>query len=528
VDENPPCIWISFASTRLAVFENAGKVQVPLIRTGNINLPARVFYETKDGTALGGEDFKAVSGWLEFPAMETAAQIEIVIIDDKSYENSEDFFVHLSQPEVVTKDPNLRAEVGERNIAQITIIDDDDAGMLCFETDVMTVHPPALDDLDLQIKVRRMGGGCGRVTMKYAFEGGSAIQPRDFHGEDGQLVFGHGEMEGYITVTIKAVPRYDVVDQFRIKISDPTGGACLDATKDGGADKNILTVMIVADSKSKDAIDRIKSMMANKWSKSQVGHHNWATQFKDAFYVNGGGEDEDDPSPPTIADYVAHCITVPWKLLFALVPPTDFCGGWVCFFCSLVMIGIVTMLIGEMASLLGCVMCLPDDITAITFVALGTSLPDTFASKASAEQDPHADASVGNVTGSNCVNVFLGLGLPWMIAAFKWRATESDPVWDEKYQYDEGLDWLGPKGSRKIGFVVEAGSLGFSVAVFSSCAVITIGMLALRRKFCGGELGGSARAKWGSVAVLIFLWLLYIGLSAWQSISSTGGMNCPR
>lgn len=28
-----------------------------------------------------------------------------------------------------------------------------------------------------------------------------------------------------------------------------------------------------------------------------------------------------------------------------------------------------------------------------------------------------ADNSVGNVTGSNSVNVFLGLGLPWTLAA---------------------------------------------------------------------------------------------------------------
>ena len=30
-----------------------------------------------------------------------------------------------------------------------------------------------------------------------------------------------------------------------------------------------------------------------------------------------------------------------------------------------------------------------------------------------ARQDRYADASIGNVTGSNSVNVFLGIGLPW-------------------------------------------------------------------------------------------------------------------
>lgn len=42
---------------------------------------------------------------------------------------------------------------------------------------------------------------------------------------------------------------------------------------------------------------------------------------------------------------------------------------------------------------------------------------DTFASKVAACQDKYADASVGNVTGSNAVNVFLGIGIAWSIAA---------------------------------------------------------------------------------------------------------------
>lgn len=45
------------------------------------------------------------------------------------------------------------------------------------------------------------------------------------------------------------------------------------------------------------------------------------------------------------------------------------------------------------------------------------SFLDTFASKVAAIHDKHADASVGNVTGSNAVNVFLGIGVAWSIAA---------------------------------------------------------------------------------------------------------------
>jgi solute carrier family 8 (sodium/calcium exchanger) len=89
----------------------------------------------------------------------------------------------------------------------------------------------------------------------------------------------------------------------------------------------------------------------------------------------------------------------------------------------LIMIGVVTAFIGDLASLLGCTIGVPDGITAITLVALGTSLPDTFASKAAAVQDPYADASVGNVTGSNSVNVFLGIGLSWVVGSLYWDKT---------------------------------------------------------------------------------------------------------
>lgn len=80
-------------------------------------------------------------------------------------------------------------------------------------------------------------------------------------------------------------------------------------------------------------------------------------------------------------------------------------------------IGLLTAVIGDMASIFGCLVGLDDTVTAITFVALGTSLPDLFASRTAAMNEKHADNAIGNITGSNSVNVFLGLGLPWLIAS---------------------------------------------------------------------------------------------------------------
>lgn len=84
------------------------------------------------------------------------------------------------------------------------------------------------------------------------------------------------------------------------------------------------------------------------------------------------------------ADAFYHLVTIGWKLFFSIVPPPHYLGGWACFGCALGVIGIVTAVVGEFASIFGCVLGIKPSITAITFVALGTSLPDTFASMAAA------------------------------------------------------------------------------------------------------------------------------------------------
>lgn len=92
------------------------------------------------------------------------------------------------------------------------------------------------------------------------------------------------------------------------------------------------------------------------------------------------GEDDDDDECgeeklPSCFDYVMHFLTVFWKVLFAFVPPTDYWNGWACFVVSILMIGILTAFIGDLASHFGCTIGLKDSVTAVVFVALGTSVP---------------------------------------------------------------------------------------------------------------------------------------------------------
>merc|ERR550537_2029179 len=167
-------------------------------------------------------------------------------------------------------------------------------------------------------------------------------------------------------------------------------------------------------------------------------------------------------------DQVMHVCTFGWKVLFAIVPPTCYGGGWVTFFVALAFVGLLTAFVADIAGIFGCLLGLQDSITAITFVALGTSLPDTFASKTAAVNDDSADASVGNVTGSNSVNVFLGLGLPWLMATIIHTAADYSPL----IPAHAGNPKQQQLSSGSFGLV--AGSLGFSVIVFCVCGILCL------------------------------------------------------
>ena len=201
-------------------------------------------------------------------------------------------------------------------------------------------------------------------------------------------------------------------------------------------------------------------------------------------------------------DGFLHLAFIGWKLVFAVIPPPHYCKGYACFAVALALIGVVTFVVGEYATLFGCTLGVPDPITAITFVALGTSLPDTFASMAAAKAEKYADSAVGNVTGSNSVNVFLGLGLPWLIAVM----------------YESNTDY----GGDERAYYVPAGALGFSVIVFVACAVTCIACLLVRRAVVKGELGGSPAGRIGSCVFLVCLWFVYIIMCVLQTLPLSG------
>lgn len=170
----------------------------------------------------------------------------------------------------------------------------------------------------------------------------------------------------------------------------------------------ICSIEIVSDHRS----DNVNSLVDRILDRKLVsdGNHmsEWVQQFRDAVIPGRVLDDEGEPSPLTTSTIILHYLSITWKLIFAVVPPPEMYSGGPCFVVSLIMIGGLTYFVAPIASMFGCAIGLSDLMTAVVFVAIGTSLPDTFASHQAAVEADDADAAIGNVTGSNSVNVFLG------------------------------------------------------------------------------------------------------------------------
>ncbi|XP_065259205.1 sodium/calcium exchanger 3 isoform X5 [Emys orbicularis] len=500
--------------------ENCGAVLLTVVRKGgDMSKTLYVDYKTEDGSANAGADYEFTEGTVVLKSGETQKEFSVGIIDDDIFEEDEHFFVRLSNLRVVeTEEPaelnNLpypKAILTSPCVATVTILDDDHAGIFTFECDVMHVSESIGV---MEVKVLRTSGARGTVIIPFrTVEGTAKGGGEDFEDAYGELEFKNDETVKTVRVKIVDEEEYERQETFFIALGEPKwmerGISALLLTQAEGERKLTieeeeakriaemgkpvlgehpkLEVIIEESYEFKSTVDKLikKTNLA-----LVVGTHSWRDQFMEAITVSAAGDEDEDESGeerlPSCFDYVMHFLTVFWKVLFACVPPTEYCNGWACFVVSIMIIGMLTAVIGDLASHFGCTIGLKDSVTAVVFVAFGTSVPDTFASKAAAIQDVYADAAIGNVTGSNAVNVFLGIGLAWSVAAIYW-ATQGQE------------------------FHVSAGTLAFSVTLFTIFAFVCISVLLYRRRpHLGGELGGPKGCRLATTLLFVSLWLLYI------------------
>ncbi|XP_056155969.1 LOW QUALITY PROTEIN: solute carrier family 8 member 4b [Lampris incognitus] len=523
-EDDPNTTRMEFEPSLYQCFENCGSLKLTVARHGgDPGVTVKVDYRTEDGTANAGSDYEFAEGTLLFKPGENLKEITVGVIDDDIFEEDEYFYVHLSNPRVVgypehgstplDSSTTPKAVLGDAHTATVTIYDDDHAGIFTFESASQRVSESVGV---MEVKVQRTSGARGLVAVPYRTLDGTAKGGEDYELAAGKLEFQTMRpCEKVIEVKIIDDEEYEKNKTFTIELGEPIlleigqkhGWFASNKPLVGAEEEEVakmgcpslgehtqVEVIIEESYEFKSTVDKLikKTNLA-----LVVGSSSWREQFVSAVTVSAGDDDEEESGEerlPSCFDYIMHFLTVFWKVLFAFVPPTEYWNGWACFIVSISLIGVLTAVTGDLASHFGCTVGLKDSVTAVVFVALGTSVPDTFASKVAAIQDQYADASIGNVTGSNAVNVFLGIGVAWTIAAVAWRS----------------------KGQP---FRVDPGSLAFSVTLFSILAVVSVITLLYRRRasVAGGELGGPRTCKMLTSLMFVTLWLIYILLASLEA-----------
>lgn len=217
----------------------------------------------------------------------------------------------------------------------------------------------------------------------------------------------------------------------------------------------------------------------------------WGQQFSEALKLESTKPKKLNNICLRSAKIFWQLLLTPWSLLFALVPPYEIAHGWIAFICSLIFISGIAFVVTILTDLISCVTGINSYVIAFTALAAGTSWPDLVASKIAAERQITADSAIANITCSNSVNIYIGIGIPWLI--------------DTSYNFVK---------YRQPLYIQNTAGLSFSLLVFFATSFICITILVLRRLILGAELGGPRLCAWITAACFILLWLVFVVLSS--------------
>lgn len=215
----------NFATNAITASEAAGNITLSVVRTGGVAGAATVHYSATNGTATVGNDFKALTGTLNFAAGETNKTITLQPINDTTVETNETLSVTLDTP-------TGEGSLGTNATVTVTLTDDD--SLIGFASSTISVDEASTN---LTLTVTRTGTLTLTNTIAYAFKAGSATAA-DFHGTNGVLTFAPGDTNKTITVAIVDDSVVETNETFQVILSSPTGGAAITGT-------NTATVTIV-------------------------------------------------------------------------------------------------------------------------------------------------------------------------------------------------------------------------------------------------------------------------------------------
>lgn len=191
--------------------EADGKATFTLSLSAPSTSAVTVDYATADNTATEGSDYTASSGTITFPAGETSMTFDVAITDDTETENTETFFVNLSNATNAT----INTAQG-----QGSIFDNDEEVELPNISFIETSFNEEVGDASIDVSLNK--SSTESITVEYATAAGSAMSGTDFTAASGTITFAPGETSKTIIVAITNDGLDENNENFVINFSNPT------------------------------------------------------------------------------------------------------------------------------------------------------------------------------------------------------------------------------------------------------------------------------------------------------------------
>ncbi|XP_066568203.1 extracellular matrix organizing protein FRAS1 isoform X2 [Amia ocellicauda] len=186
---------MQFGKDVYTVKEKEGVLHIPIIRTGDLTFESSVRCYTRTQSAMVMDDFEerrnTDDSRITFLKGEKVKNCTVLINDDSVFEPEEEFQVHLGNP---LGNHWSGATVGTKDIATITITNDEDAPTIEFEETTFQVRePPGPDGITvLNIKVIRRGDQDRTSKVRCSTRDGSAQSGVDYNPTSRVLKFSPG------------------------------------------------------------------------------------------------------------------------------------------------------------------------------------------------------------------------------------------------------------------------------------------------------------------------------------------------
>lgn len=215
----------AFADRQLP--ESTATATFTVMRTGALTTTATVQARTVEGagggTAVPGVDYQPVAPTtLTFPPGMTTRTFTVPLLNDTIVDGARTLRVALASP---TGGPVL----GTQNTSTVTLLDDDDGGVIQWQKASATVGESAGNAVLMVTRTvstpgKKLASG---VTVNVARTSGTATLGSDFTAPASSLTFAAGQATQTVTVPIVADQRDEDAETVVFALSNPQGGAVL-------------------------------------------------------------------------------------------------------------------------------------------------------------------------------------------------------------------------------------------------------------------------------------------------------------